>query len=921
VPGPQGGRPGRAARVHRAPTKGLALYLVDRHAPCLDQPFLAGSLPGHGVPTLMTTTVNGIAFDPRVAPLVARMERVGAHRESLQRLQDVWDQLTLLGQISGIATDITGTADEFRTLTGSLLNALARRLLDNRLHRMRAQAQVAIDVLVRNLFERTADVGFLATDDAALAFLRAAAQGDTATVERLRGPLQSRLEAYVAKYSVYDDVILLSPDGRVQARLDHGTSAGASSPTRHPLAAQALQPGVPFVEHFGETALLDGRRGLLYAAAIRAPRGRDALGALALSFRFDDEMRSIFAHLAPLGPCSVVVLHDPAGRVLASSDPWQVPVDAVLPPPLGSHRLFFGGREYLAARVAATGYQGYPGPGWNACALIPLDQAFRADDGQAEPHGDGRPSFPSGTLDEGPLFTDEMGRILRQARRIQRGLERSVWNGEVRGRQSVAAASGTAGFGGALLQQITATGARIKAVMEDAIADLQQSAAASILDEVGSCASLAIDIMDRNLYERANDCRWWALDGVLGRTLRGDADGTAADAARVLSHINGLYTVYSTVLLLDAQGRIVAASNPDGERWVGSIPEAGWVRPALQLRDGQAHVRSAFEASPLYGGQMTYVYAAAVRAAAGDGTPLGAVAIVFDARPQFEAMLRDTLPRGPDGRAMPQAVGLFVTRAGLIVSSTDPQAHPVGQAWNLRRELVSLARGESRQRVLEDGASVFAAGIAMSRGYREYHSGSEVHEDDVACVVMVRVGQRAEAPADEVVRTRPRVAASAAPKGESRHLASFHCAGEWLAIDAGTVVEALDVPHLTALPNSPSCMAGVVMHGNAAVPVIDLRLLRNRPPAPPGHDGPMTVILCKGAGGQAAFGLRVDELGKVLEVATAAVRPIQGYLAVHDRHAEGVVSFGGSGQPASVREPMLIVLNAAGLGAGFTDRS
>jgi chemotaxis signal transduction protein len=870
----------------------------------------------------MTTTVNGIAFDPRVAPLVARMERVDAHRESLQRLQDVWDQLTLLGQISGIATDITGTADEFRTLTGSLLNALARRLLDNRLHRMRAQAQVAIDVLVRNLFERTADVGFLATDDAAVAFLRAAAQGDTATVDRLRGPLQARLEAYVAKYSVYDDVILLSPDGRVQARLAHGP--GADGAVHHPLAAQALQPGVPFVEHFGETALLGGRRGLLYTAAIRAPRGRDALGALVLSFRFDDEMRSIFAHLAPLGPCSVVVLHDPAGRVLASSDPWQIPVDAVLPPTPGRHRLFFGGREYLAARVAASGYQGYPGPDWNACALIPLDQAFRADDGEADAHGDGRanapPAFPAGTLDEGPLFTDEMGRILLQAKRIQRGLERSVWNGQVRGRQS-AAASGNAGFGGALLQQITATGARIKAVMEEAIADLQQSAAASILDEVGSCASLAIDIMDRNLYERANDCRWWALDGTLGRTLRGDADGSGADAARVLSHINGLYTVYSTVLLLDAQGRIVAASNPDGERWDGSTPEARWVRPALQLRDGQAYVRSAFEASPLYGGQMTYVYVAAVRTAAGDGTPLGAVAIVFDARPQFEAMLCDTLPRGPDGRALPQAVGLFVTRSGMVVSSTDPEAHPIGQIWNLRRELVSLARGESRQRVLENGDSVLAVGIAMSRGYREYHSGSEVHEEDVACVVMVRVGQRAGAAATEAVRMKPPFATPAPPKGESRHLASFHCAGEWLAIEADAIVEALDVPHLTALPNSPSCMAGVVMHGNAAVPVIDLRLLRNLPSTPPAADSLMTVILCKGAGGRAAFGLRVDDLGPVLEVATSAVRPMQGYLAVHDRHAEGVVSFGGSAQTASVREPMLIVLNAAGLGAGFVDHA
>jgi hypothetical protein len=34
-----------------------------------------------------------------------------------------------------------------------------------------------------------------------------------------------------------------------------------------------------------------------------------------------------------------------------------------------------------------------------------------------------------------------------------------------------------------------------------------------------SGASLAINIMDRNLYERANDCRWWALDPVIANFL------------------------------------------------------------------------------------------------------------------------------------------------------------------------------------------------------------------------------------------------------------------------------------------------------------------------------------------------------------------------------------------------------------------
>ena len=47
---------------------------------------------------MSTTAVQGVVgFNARVAPLVSRMELVSGYRESLQRLQDVWDQLTLLG--------------------------------------------------------------------------------------------------------------------------------------------------------------------------------------------------------------------------------------------------------------------------------------------------------------------------------------------------------------------------------------------------------------------------------------------------------------------------------------------------------------------------------------------------------------------------------------------------------------------------------------------------------------------------------------------------------------------------------------------------------------------------------------------------------------------------------------------------------
>ena len=59
--------------------------------------------------------------------------------------------------------------------------------------------------------------------------------------------------------------------------------------------------------------------------------------------------------------------------------------------------------------------------------------------------------------------------------------------------------------------------------------------------------------MDRNLYERANDCRWWALDPVLLRlTETPPGEPRRQGLEKILAYINGLYTVYSNLLLFDA---------------------------------------------------------------------------------------------------------------------------------------------------------------------------------------------------------------------------------------------------------------------------------------------------------------------------------------------------------------------------------
>ncbi|MEF7613731.1 chemotaxis protein CheW [Aquincola sp. MAHUQ-54] len=799
---------------------------------------------------------RGVPFSPDVAAFVARMPTVEEHRENLQRLQDVWDSLALLGQMSGTVPDIGDTRRAFASLGATLLDALASRTLANLRHRLQGRAQVAIDILVRNLFERTADVGFLSTDSALCAHAQRFHAGDAPVPDADRSAIEARFRAYVAKYSVYDDIVVLSPSGRVLARLDRTVDTDLPGIADAPWFTRALRQG-GYVEHHGPTPLLGGRCGLLYASAVRGPAGGVA-GVLCLSFRLDDEMHRVFRQLLAGDDADVLVLVDAAGRVVASSDPWQLPAGAPLRP-AGAARLRFAGRDYLAVAANATGYEGYHGPGWSALALAPIDQAFEAL--QADDANDGIASLAT-RLDTRGLFDAGLLAIAPQARRIEQDLSRLLWNGRLRRQRATATVD--AAFADTLLNEVGQTGERLRGVFDQAIGNLYRATLAAVFDQARHHARLAIDIMDRNLYERANDCRWWALDGVLRETLAEPPQTRSIQrAAAVLRHINGLYTVYSLLVLFDAAGCVVAVSDPAAAHWQGRVLDEPWVADTLAARDSQSHAVSRHLPSTLYGGRPTYVYGACVRD--DGGRALGGIAIVFDGAPQFAAMLADALPHGAASCA------LLVSRSGTVVASSD-ERFAVGSSAPLPPGWASLERGEAGSAVIDLDGVAHAAGYAMAGGYREYPVAPRAPQDDVGALVLTRLGDRLPqaAPALEVFTHAP--SASHARGAQALQVAGFRIDDTWLGLPADQVIQAPDTARFTPLPSTPRHLPGLLAFEDEWLPVLDLALLRGSA-APAPADAPLVVVQ---AARHHRLALRVHALGPVFEVPADAVQALPG---------------------------------------------
>jgi chemotaxis signal transduction protein len=822
------------------------------------------------------------------------MPAVVGYRERLATLQGAWDSLALLSHLSEDGTNLSNTREAFEALAGDLVTHLERETHRKALLAARARAQVVIDILVRNLFERTADVGFLAADDALRSY---ASQALSAPDNGLMRTMQRRLAEYVAKYSVYQNVILLSPQGEVLLQLEGGQ---APSSSRDPLIAKTLATD-GYVETYRHSDLVPGgRRSLIYSH--RVTSDRQTLGVLCLCFRLEDECESIFARLHSEADWTVLSLLDAAGEVIFSSDVYQIPVGARLAAAVGGDTgniVRFAGREFLAVTCTAQPYQGYAGPPWRGHVMVPLERAFEAAQATGEQLSQGEQGCSAEVLADlrssASRFSAALREIPRQADAVQRDLNRSVWNGSVR----LSLGDGSNGtFAKALLREISNMGRKTKEVFERSIEELHETVVSSIMHDSRFLASLAIELLARNFYERANDCRWWALNPTLSGRLCGAADCTQEAATQVLRHINSLYTVYHGIVLFDSQRRIVASSRPDHEEMLGTVLDEQWAAETLSLSGTQAYCVSPFRPSPLYQGRSTFIFAAALRSP--EGRAAGGIAIVFDTEPQLAAMLQDAIPKDEAGNAQDGCVAVFLDRELNVLSCTDPQF----QRSDVNLDWLREASPEGDARILRIGNEYTSVGVKRDTGYREFEG---LGGYAVLFMPLGSAGQQSGSRTALVHRPAGRQESS---RHDSLEYATFAVGENWYALPTADVIEAIDSRTLQSLPRTEHWCAGYLMFGGEAIVVADMaRLLGTS-----NIETPRMVVVIRAPGQKRPYGMLVESLGDIPEVSRDRLLPID---AQHGQARSPLMApsllVEYAIEVADPGDPMVMVLNTAGL--------
>ena len=759
---------------------------------------------------------KGINIKKELYPLIKHIEDVDKYKDELGQLSTSWDMFALLGKLGDINIDIGKTKENFLNLTSTLLNHLSEQEVKKVTQEMKFKAQVAIDILIRNLFERTADIGFLATDDDIRNFIQNYVSKYNEDSVILRNNIQKRFKEYVAKYSVYFDIVLLDSHGKVLVRLNDDIK---TEKTELSFVNKVLNSDEDYIETFGfHDFIPQYKKSLVYSSKVTKTnmKNSDTLGVLCLCFKFTDEMNGIFNNLIDTKNKECITILDEDGIVIASSDKDHIKLGAKLPIILNEEfkLISFAGRDYIAKTCETNGYQGFNGLKWYGHIMLPLEYAFLSNELNTFTIDE---SIINAMMENEQHFSKELKDVFYKSQTIQDNLTRVIWNGNI---AQSKLNSVNREFSKSLLNEIGITGKKANSSLEN----LNQTIITSILKDSEFLSSLAIDIMDRNLYERANDCRWWALNSYFRDALDdySTLDDKKDEISEILKYINDLYTVYTNLIVFDKDGKVIAVSNRNEHFSLGRVLTQDWVSKTLMLKDTSKYCVSKFEKTNLYDNESTYIYSSAIRSFKNEAIITGGIAIVFDSKPQFNAMLEETLPKNIEGEKIPGVFALFTNKDKQIISSTN-EDFEVDSYLNIEDSFFTLKNAQSLSKIIELDGKYYAIAVKCSTGYREYKSRVDDYKNDVLCFVFIYIGSinchtfLQKNPSKFLNTSKTKFTPT------SVELATFYLGKKLLAINAKNVIESISIDELKESidMDKKNHFKGMVLHKDKLIAVLD----------------------------------------------------------------------------------------------------
>ncbi len=270
-------------------------------------------------------------------------------------------------EVKHLAGQATEASRELGAI-GEETSELERQFTEKECDRLSEMAQTLVQLIVRNLFERTADVRWWATDEALVHGLKSLARPALHHASERLG-LINRF------YSIYLNLVLVGVDGTILA---------CSQPSKFPRIVGADGSKLPWFQKAMATMrgdeyvvddiyydpLHEGKLVAVYAAAVRKEGriGGEVIGVLGVVFDWEHQSQTIVQKEALISEeawkRTRVMLLDKGLRIIAASDNQEI-LQPFMLNHQGRQRGFYVNSGHEVVAYAKTiGYQEYDGLGW-----------------------------------------------------------------------------------------------------------------------------------------------------------------------------------------------------------------------------------------------------------------------------------------------------------------------------------------------------------------------------------------------------------------------------------------------------------------------------------------------------------------------------------------------------------------------------
>lgn len=228
-----------------------------------------------------------------------------------------------------------------------------------------------------------------------------------------------------------------------------------------------------------------------------------------------------------------------------------------------------------------------------------------------------------------------------------------------------------------------------------------------------------IDLIDRCLYERTCDVRWWATDSSVVDALTENTEFARQVACQRLGVILNAYTVYFDLVLCDTDGTVIANGRPELYSSIGrNVANQEWFQQAMATHSGDEFGFQTAHYCPLINDQPALVYSCTVREEGQATRPtLGVLGIVF----KWEALAQTILKQVPLGEHERQK-----TRCAIV----DYQGRILADSWDRQlqdsltnSELRSLFMGKKNFGKIRYNDKLCCIAHAQAPGFETYSTG------------------------------------------------------------------------------------------------------------------------------------------------------------------------------------------------------